>query len=99
MPAGLEGGVSNGQSVVLRCTMKPIPTLKKGLPTIDLRDNSSVQADYERSDVCAVPAASVVGEAMAVITLSSAILGSFGQPNIGSLVKAFEEHRSYWEGL
>jgi chorismate synthase len=96
---GLEGGITNGQPVVLRCTMKPIPTLKKGLPTIDLRDNSSVQADYERSDVCAVPAASVVGEAMAIITIASAILGGFGQPSFGSLKKAFDEHRSYWEGI
>jgi chorismate synthase len=96
---GLEGGITNGQPVVLRCTMKPIPTLKKGLPTIDLRDNSPVLADYERSDVCAVPAASVVGEAMVIITISAAILSGFGQPSYGSLVKAFDGHRSYWEGL
>jgi chorismate synthase len=96
---GLEGGVSNGEPVVLTCTMKPIPTLKKGMPTIDMRDGSAVQAHYERSDVCAVPAASVVGEAMAVIALSTAVLNSFCQPNMESLLKAFHEHRSYWEGL
>jgi chorismate synthase len=96
---GLEGGISNGQPVVIRCTMKPIPTLKKGLPSIDLRDGSSVKADYERSDVCAVPAASVVGEAMAIIALSSAILNGFSQPNMELLIESFAGHRSYWEGL
>jgi len=96
---GLEGGITNGQPVVLRCSMKPIPTLKKGLPSIDLRSNTSVLAEYERSDVCAVPAASVVGGAMAVIAISSAILAGFGQPNMESLLKVFDEHRSYWEGI
>lgn len=96
---GLEGGITNGQPVILRCTMKPIPTLKRGLPSIDLRDNSSVKAEYERSDVCAVPAASVVGEAMAIITMSSAILGSFGQPSFEMLKTAFGGHRNYWEGI
>jgi chorismate synthase len=96
---GLEGGVSNGESIELKCTMKPIPTLKKGLPSVDMRDGSPVQASYERSDVCAVPAASVVGEAMAIIAVSYAILNSFAQPNMESLIKVFDDHRSYWEKL
>jgi chorismate synthase len=54
--------------------MKPIPTLKKGMPTYDMRSGAAEISAYERSDVCAVPAASVVGEAMAIIAVSSAVL-------------------------
>lgn len=96
---GLEGGMTNGQPIVARCTMKPIPTLMRGLPTVDLRDGTPVQASYERSDVCAVPAASVVGEAMGIIAISHAILAGFSQPSMEALQKAFQEHRRYWETL
>lgn len=96
---GLEGGVTNGESIVARCTMKPIPTLLKGLPTMDMRGRVAVQASYERSDVCAVPAASVVGEAMAAIAVSSAILAGFTQPTMAGLKAAFAEHRRHWECL
>lgn len=96
---GLEGGMTNGMPVVARCTMKPIPTLLSGLPSVDLRNRSPAHASYERSDVCAVPAASVVGEAMAIIAVSSAILAGFAQPSMDALKAAFEEHRRYWECL
>ncbi|HVN72817.1 MAG TPA: chorismate synthase [Desulfomonilia bacterium] len=96
---GLEGGVTNGEPIVVRCTMKPIPTLKKGMPTFDMLTGSSVRASYERSDVCAVPAASVVGEAVAIIAVSSAVLAGFTQPSMDALLHAFGNHRRYWEGL
>jgi len=96
---GLEGGVTNGEPVVVRCTMKPIPTLNKGMPTFDMITGSSVQANYERSDVCAVPAASAVGEAVTIIAVSSAILAGFTQPSMDALLKAFGNHRRYWEGI
>lgn len=96
---GLEGGMSNGEAVVARCTMKPIPTLARGLASVDLRDGSPVRAGYERSDVCAVPAASVVGEAMGIIAVSCAILAGFGQPVMAALQEAFQGHRRYWESL
>lgn len=96
---GMEGGVSNGEPLEIRCSMKPIPTLAKGLASVDLRDGSPAQAAYERSDVCAVPAASVVGEAMAIIALSTAVLNSFCQPSMDALLPAFEGHRRYWEAL
>lgn len=96
---GIEGGVSNGEPVEAVCTMKPIPTLKKGLQSIDIRSGAPAQAQYERSDTCAVPAASVVGEAMAVIAVSTAILASFGLPDMVSLKKAFGDHRASWESL
>ncbi|MGI6397986.1 MAG: chorismate synthase [Desulfomonilia bacterium] len=96
---GIEGGVSNGQPIEVLCSMKPIPTLKKGLRSVDIRSGEAVRAEYERSDCCAVPAASVVGEAGVIIAACQAILMSFGLPAMGPLVEAFESHRSYWESL
>ncbi|HOS97886.1 MAG TPA: chorismate synthase [Deltaproteobacteria bacterium] len=96
---GLEGGMSNGEPVVLRCTMKPIPTLTRGLPTFDMRTGEETAAHYERSDVCAVPAASVVGEAMTIIAVTGAILSGFSQPSMAALSQAFAEQRRFWEGL
>ena len=96
---GMEGGVSNGEPIEVTCTMKPIPTLKKGLETIDIRDGSAARAQYERSDCCAVPAASVVGEAMMIIAVSKAILMSFASPTMDALKHAFAVQRTYWESL
>ncbi len=96
---GMEGGVSNGEPVVVTCTMKPIPTLRKGLASFDLRDGSPAQAQYERSDCCAVPAASVVGEAMAMIAVSKALLLSCLAPDMESLKQAVAAQRAYGESL
>ncbi|MDT8272926.1 MAG: chorismate synthase [Desulfomonilia bacterium] len=96
---GLEGGVSNGQPIELTCTMKPIPTLKAGLASVDLRTGTPVSADYERSDTCAVPAASVVGEAMTILAVSQAILTGFTQPSMDAVAQAFKRHRDHWESL
>jgi chorismate synthase len=90
---GMEGGISNGENIIVTCTMKPIPTLIKGLNSIDIRNGAETRAKYERSDYCAVPAASVVGEAMIILSISTAILNDFGQANMGELKYAFEEHR------
>jgi chorismate synthase len=75
---GLEGGVTTGQPLVVRGAMKPISTLRSRLPSVDLRDGSPGDAAVERSDVCAVPAAGVVGEAMVALVLADAILEKFG---------------------
>jgi len=75
---GIEGGITNGSPVVIRAAMKPIPTLKKPLRSIDLETGQEHIAHYERSDVCAVPAAGVVGEAMLAIVLAKAFLEKFG---------------------
>ncbi len=91
---GMEGGVSNGGDITVTCTMKPIPTLIKGLASIDIRDGSQAAARYERSDYCAVPAASVVGEAMLMIAVAKAILDSFPLPNMTALLAAFDQHGS-----
>ena len=75
---GLEGGMSNGEEIILRAAMKPIPTLMKPLQTIDIETKKAVSASKERSDTCAVEAASVVGEAMAAIVMADAVLEKFG---------------------
>ncbi|MSR74510.1 MAG: chorismate synthase [Planctomycetes bacterium] len=70
---GIEGGMSNGMDLVLRAAMKPIPSLPSGLPSVDLLTGAPAIGVYERSDVCSVPAASVVGEAMVALTLLEAL--------------------------
>jgi chorismate synthase len=75
---GLEGGITNGQDVVLRGYLKPISTLRRPLLTADLKTKEAVKAAYERSDVCVVPAAGVIGEAMVAMELAGAYLEKFG---------------------
>ena len=75
---GLEGGMTNGEPIVIRGAMKPIPTLYKPLQTVDLRSKEAFAATVERSDACAVPAAAVVAEAVVAITLAEAVLEKFG---------------------
>src|SRR5947207_2858146 len=75
---GLEGGVTNGQPVVVRAAMKPLSTLRTPLKSVDLATKETVEAVVERSDVCAVPAAGIVGEAMMAIVLADAFLEKFG---------------------
>ncbi|MDR3181856.1 MAG: chorismate synthase [Planctomycetaceae bacterium] len=71
---GIEGGMSNGQPIIIRSAMKPIPTLQKPLGSVDLRTKENVPTFYERSDVCAVPAGSVVIENAVALTIAAAIL-------------------------
>jgi len=96
---GLEGGITNGQPIEITCSMKPIPTLKQGLPSIDIRTGEAVSAEYERSDYCAVPAAAVVGEAMLIIAVATAILEDFGSTSMAALKAAFTAQRGHWEAL
>lgn len=79
---GLEGGMTNGQPLVVRCALKPISTLAKPLPSVDLLSGEEVQAHYERSDVCVVPAAGVIGESMLAIVLAQAVLEKFGGDHV-----------------
>lgn len=71
---GIEGGISNSESIIIRAAMKPIPTLMQALSSVDLETLESVEAAYERSDVCAVPAASVVVEAAVILEITKAFL-------------------------
>jgi chorismate synthase len=91
---GLEGGISNGMPVVCRAAMKPIATLKKALGSVDVRSKEAYQAAFERSDVCAVAAASVVGEAMMCIVLADALLEKFGGDSMRELTRNVEGYRA-----
>jgi chorismate synthase len=92
---GLEGGVTTGGPIVLRAAMKPISTLRKRLPSVDLRDGSVGDAAVERSDVCAVPAAGVVGEAMAALVIADAVLEKFGGDAMSEVKRNFEGYLAY----
>jgi len=89
---GLEAGVTNGAPLLVRGFMKPIPTMTKGLPTVDLATREATTAKYERSDVCAVPAAAVVGEAVVAWTLADAFLEKFGGDSVIDVEKAVEAY-------
>ena len=82
---GLEGGMTNGERLVVRAAMKPIPTLYQPLASFDLRTKEKYFASIERSDVCAVPAAAVVGEAMVASVLAQAVLQKFGGDSLGEI--------------
>src|SRR4030042_3778133 len=71
---GIEGGMTNGMPIILRAAMKPIPTQRKPLRSIDITTKKHVEAAYERSDICAVPAAGVIGESMVALTVAAAFL-------------------------
>src|SRR2546428_5680400 len=90
---GLEGGVTNGQDIVLEVAFKPISTLMKPLPSADLRTGEPAPALVERSDVCVVPAAGVVAEAMLALVLADALCEKFGNDNIDDLCAAVERYR------
>lgn len=75
---GIEGGMTNGETLIIKGTMKAIPTMKKSLATVDLKDNTPANAHFERSDVCAVPACSIVAEARVAIILVDELLTKIG---------------------
>jgi len=82
---GLEGGMTTGEELVVRVAMKPIPTLRAGLPSLTFGSGEPVQATYQRSDVTSVPAASVVGEAVLALELGSALLERFPAATLSEL--------------
>jgi chorismate synthase len=93
---GLTGGVTNGEPIDLRAAIKPISTMKKPMRSVDLATRERVAAHYERSDVCVVPAAGVIAEAMVALTLADAFLEKFGGDSLGEIER---NHRGYVEGL
>jgi chorismate synthase len=92
---GLEGGVTTGEPLMIRGAMKPISTLLKPLASVDLRTGQAASAAVERSDVCAVPAAAVVGEAMVALILADAFLEKFGGDSVRELRRNFEGYLAY----
>jgi chorismate synthase len=89
---GIEGGMSTGEAIVVRCAVKPIPTLAHPLPSVDLETGAEVLAHYERSDVCVVPAAGVVAEAMVAIILADAWLEKFGGDTLDEIRRNVESY-------
>jgi chorismate synthase len=90
---GLEAGVTNGAPLVVRGYMKPIPTMTRGLATVDLATREATVAKYERSDVCAVPAAAVVGEAVVAWEVANAFLEKFAGDAIVDVERAVAAYR------
>ncbi|ACL63567.1 Chorismate synthase [Anaeromyxobacter dehalogenans 2CP-1] len=89
---GLEGGMTDGMPLRVRAYMKPIPTMLHPLATVDLATRAATQARYERSDVCAVPAAAVVGEAVVAWELANALLEKFGGDAVEDVRRAVEAY-------
>jgi chorismate synthase len=79
---GIEGGISNGEDIIVKAVIKPIATLTSPLPSIDLRSGEKAKAHYERSDICVVPAAGIIAESMLAIVLADACLNKFGGDNL-----------------
>ena len=86
---GIEGGMSNGEDIIIRAAMKPISTLKKPLSSVNVKTKKKVLATVERSDVCAVPAAGVIGEAVSAIEIAGAMLEKFGCDSIREMKRNF----------
>ncbi len=90
---GLEGGVTNGQDVVVRAYMKPISTLRRGLPSVDIETHEPHRSQWERSDVTAVPACGVVCEAMLAMALADAMREKFGGDSLGEMTANFAAYQ------
>lgn len=90
---GLEGGMSNGEMLVVRAAMKPIPTLMQPLASVDIDTHEPTDASRERSDVCAVPAAAVVGEAEVAMVLARAYVEKFGGDCVDDMLGALAAYR------
>jgi len=87
---GLEGGMTNGQDVLVRGMLKPISTLRRPLESVDLATRESALAAYERSDVAVVPAAGVIGEAMVALVLAGAMIEKFGGDSLGEAKRNYQ---------
>jgi chorismate synthase len=90
---GIEGGISNGSDLVVRGYLKPISTLRRPLLTADLKTKEPVKAAYERSDVCVVPAAGVIGEAMVSLELAGAFMEKFGGDSVEEMRRNFDGYQ------
>ena len=90
---GIEGGITNGQDVIVRGYLKPISTLRRALLTADLNTKEAVKAAYERSDICVVPAAGVAGESMVALTLAAAFLEKFGGDSLQEIRRNYDGYQ------
>ena len=90
---GIEGGMSNGEDITLRAAMKPIPTLMRPLRSVDLETRKPFKASVERSDVCAVPAAGVVGEAVVAFEIAAAMIEKFGGDSLDEMRRNHDQYQ------
>ena len=99
---GIEGGVSNGEDIVLRAAMKPISTLRSPLQSVDIETKEKVEASVERADVCAVPAAATVGEAVVAIEIARDFREKFGGDSMEEVKRNYQGYREFlrdgWAG-
>jgi chorismate synthase len=96
---GIEGGMSNGEPIVITCTMKPIPSLVNSLNSVNLKTKESAKAEAVRSDVCAVPAAGVIAEASVAIELAKALAEKFGGDSIEDIKKRVSDYKERIKSL
>ncbi len=87
--------MTDGLPIVLRAAMKPIPTLRRPLRSVDVTSKKAVKAVYERSDICAVPAAGVIGEAMVALTIADAFLEKFGGDSMKEIQRNYDSYIQY----
>ena len=87
---GIEGGMTNGENIVIKAVMKPIATLRKPLASVNIKTKKRVLAAVERSDICAVPSAGVVGEAVAAIEIANALIEKFGGDSLPEMRRNFD---------
>jgi chorismate synthase len=92
---GIEGGMTNGMPIIIRAAMKPIPTLRKPLRSVDIVTKEPFEAAYERSDTCAVPAATIIGEAMTALVIADAFLEKFGGDSMDETKRNFKAYMDY----
>jgi chorismate synthase len=90
---GMEGGISTGETIVVRAAMKPISTLREPLDSVEMGSHQPVKSRFERSDVCAVPAAGIVLEAVIALTLADAALERFGGATVGDVAAAVDAYK------
>ena len=91
---GLEGGMTNGEALRVRAAMKPISTVPRALATVDMSTGEEAVAIHQRSDVCAVPAAGVVAEAMVALVVAQAALEKFGGDSVAETTANYERYAS-----
>jgi chorismate synthase len=94
---GIEGGISNGEDVVIRAVSKPIPTLRSPLRSVDIQTRQEVDSPYIRSDVCVVPSVSVIGEMVAAIVIAGAFLEKFGGDTFDETIKRYRHFKKLME--
>ena len=92
---GIEGGMTNGEDIVIRAVMKPIPTLYKPLTSVDINSKEPFEASIERSDTCAVPAAAVIGEAVTAFEIAKVFLEKFGGDSMEEIKRNYKSYLNY----